>query len=84
MPATVEAALYAGTRRRDYVRTLVMLQLGDMSNAPKTCGPVYDPMLAKKPKHERQAGDLGAIIAGSDGIAGDRALHTLKRFTVGD
>lgn len=45
-------------------------QLGDLSNAPTSCGAVFDPLRGKRLDHERQAGDLGIITAGSDGVAG--------------
>ena len=45
--------------------------LGDLSNAPMSCGAVFDPIRGKKigADHDRQAGDLGTITAGNDGVA---------------
>lgn len=51
-----------------------MHMLGDLSNAPMSCGGVFDPARGKKPDHDRQAGDLGTIKAGSDGVADVRII----------
>jgi hypothetical protein len=50
--------------------TSVRTQLGDLRSAPTSCGVVFDPVRGKRPDHERQAGDLGTVTAGSDGVAG--------------
>ena len=49
--------------------TSVRTQLGDLRSAPTSCGVVFDPVRGKRPDHERQAGDLGTVTAGSDGVA---------------
>ncbi len=59
-------------------------QLGDLSNVPASCGPVFDPVRGKRPDHDRQAGDLGTITAGSDGVAGRYTSKCMMHAWVGE
>ena len=59
-------------------------QLGDLSNVPASCGPVFDPVRGKRPDNDRQAGDLGTITAGSDGVAGRYTSKCMMHAWVGE